>query len=102
MAEYVAEYGALKGARIEYKDSLTWLEFGRVTRVAKTSNNDVMTLNDELIKLALTKITDPNGQEYTEQLMILKEFGNLDVRDAKKVLGQASKLVEADDDPKET
>lgn len=102
MSEIIAKHGQQKGAKVEYKDGLTWYEFSSITKAIKANSNDEMAANNSLLKLAVIKLTNAAGQVYTEPLAILKAFDEWDARDAMRVIKALTKLVQDDDDPKET
>lgn len=102
MSEIIAKYGTQKGSKAEYKDSLTWYEFASVSKTAKANPNDEMAVNNALLKLAVIKITNAAGQVFSEPLTVMKAFEEWDARDAIRVVKALTKLVQEDDDPKET
>ena len=102
MSEIVAKYGEMAGAKIQIKESLTWLEFAGVSKLIQGKTSDPVAANNELIKIGVASITTPQGNEQTEKLQIIKVFESLDTRDALRAIKALTALIQDDDDPKES
>lgn len=98
----MAIFVAKSGEKIDYKDTLKWYEFKVIGKKIAAAKTDPMAANDALVAACVTKITTPDGAEHTEEMAILKAFDNLESSDAMRVIKALTKLVQDDDDPKET